>query len=149
MSVVPIQIALAAEAAMNIYGVVSIWADPGSMLVLLLPESTPHTAAMKSQVHWVAALTLGVTLPILLCIPDHPDQTVARRNLYITFGGFEACMVGTALIHYIQGNSGFTDNGLLGTIAVFGFFTSVRIFFLYVKPTWLQARGTSSKAKTT
>lgn len=147
MSIIPIQVALAAEAAMNIYGSIAIWQDPSSMLVLLVPESTPHTAAMKSQVHWVAALTFGVTLPILLCIPDHPDQTVARRTLYITFGGFEACMVATALGQYLVGDSGFTDAALIGTMATFTFFTSLRLFFLYIKPSWLKARGTTGKGK--
>lgn len=140
----PIQLALLAEASMNIYGVVAMYMDPSSLLVLLLPATTPHTDAMKSQIGWVAALTLGITPAILLCVPDAPHQTVARRTLYTTFMGFEACMVLTAAAQFHQGNSGFTDSALLGTMAVFTFFTLLRVFFLYIKPSWIDSR---SKAK--
>lgn len=62
------------------------------------------------------------------------------------FGAGEAGIATIMLIQYMQGDSGMSDTALLVGTTIMGAFMGMRCFFLYARPSWMEAQVNAKKA---
>lgn len=135
------------EAATSAIGGASMILNPSSSLALFLPATTPATAALKAQTQWIGAVILAFTAPLLLCYPNIPREAAARRMTYTTFLAVETCVGLVAAAQFALGGSGMKDGALLAMAGMMAFFAGMRVFFLFVKPGWIEAQENVKKVK--
>ena len=93
------------------------------------------------------------TVPLLLSYPNagqggSAEAVTARRRItYTMFGVAEAVLGLTTAAQYVMGDSGMTDQALLTATGMMATFMSMRVFFLFVKPEFMEARESTRKTK--
>ncbi|KAK0253885.1 hypothetical protein B0A54_15471 [Friedmanniomyces endolithicus] len=145
--------ALLFEKGANFGGIIPCLFAPELALSFLVKGPGQITPAALSMTQWFGAIILtGFTLPLALCYPNPvPSQggtseiVAWRRLTYIFFAAGEAGMGTTMLFQYMAGNSGMTDRALLVGAATMGLFLGMRAFFLYARPSWMEAQGNAKK----
>ncbi|QDS74567.1 hypothetical protein FKW77_008035 [Venturia effusa] len=143
-----IQYALAFEALAT--------APPGALLAIapnwvlskLLPTTTilagiPASTTSLAQI--VGALTVTLTVPLALSIPDRPHVAEVRRMAYWLLGAGEVLLIPLLLTK--EGSSGFEDGILRTGASQMAPFLIWRAIVLFGKPEWL-AGGSKLEKKT-
>ncbi|KAI7236318.1 hypothetical protein KC330_g3813 [Hortaea werneckii] len=145
--------ALLGEAAGNIASAIPMILNPDSILRLLVRGPTMINPATRTLTQWFGGMTLALTVPILLSYPNpHPkegsssDVMARRRTTYFTLGAGELALGTIMAAQYLLGDSGLTDDALLGGMGIMGGIAAMRGFFLYVRPSWMAAQGNAEKA---
>lgn len=99
-------------------------------------------------------MTLALTVPLLFSYPNPrpshgggPQVVPWRRMTYITLAMGEVALGSVMAAQFMIGDSGLTDNALLGGMALMGGIAAMRGFFLYVQPSWMAAQENSKKAQ--
>lgn len=64
----------------------------------------------------------------------------------MTLGAGEAALGTLMAVQYLSGDSGMTDTALLAAMGVMGGGLGMRVFFLFVKPGWMDAQENAKKA---
>jgi hypothetical protein len=98
-------------------------------------------------------IATGFTVPLLLCYP-HPSSSedgkgvaAIRRFTYQFYAAGELGLGTMMLIQYLQGDSGLTENALLFGAFNMGAYLGMRAFFLYMRPSWMEAQANARKAQ--
>lgn len=66
---------------------------------------------------------------------------------YITLGAGELALGTIMAAQWILGDSGLTDNALLGGMGVMGSIAAMRGFFLFLTPSWMEAQENTKKTR--
>lgn len=119
-----IQGALGCEAVFNIIGAIPFILFPERLLsfAILADESksaisTVVPASTATLWRLFGGLFLGLTVPVLLCIPNSDGATERRKLTYATLTAGEAFLIPIVLWQAVEPEkSGFTRTALLGTI---------------------------------
>lgn len=145
--------ALLTEAVANISTIVPLGLYPDYVLSWLVRGPAQITPAAKSLTQWMGAFIVLATAPLLLSYPDPaPGEsastvTARRRLTYITIAASEATLGLVTLSQYLAGDSGMTDQALLAATGMMVGFISMRAFFLFAKPEFMEAQETAKKSQ--
>lgn len=155
-----IRTAIAIEATYNIIGALAMFLYPSFILDLaspnlpsidaaithpasILPSSTSFQAL--TLLHWLSAITLGLTPPLLLGLTETPWAIASRRIVYVTIGSVELALIGTALFQLGFGGSeaelGFSRKGLWAAVIGTMPLCAWRGFCLVGRPEWFGDGG--------
>ncbi|KAK5112636.1 hypothetical protein LTR62_003951 [Meristemomyces frigidus] len=112
--------ALLFEITANSIGFLPAIFAPETVLSFLLKSPAMMTPATKSLMQWFGVLiATGFTLPLILCYPQpgsaNVDIVAWRRLTYLMFGAGEMGLGAMMLVHWMQGDSGLSENALLFT----------------------------------
>ncbi|EMC91563.1 hypothetical protein BAUCODRAFT_298019 [Baudoinia panamericana UAMH 10762] len=164
--------ALLGEIGSNVMGALPCLLAPETVLSYLVRGPNDITPVAKSLTQWYACchprfqrptnrkvrfggmILTAFTIPIILSYPNprpsqggDPQIVAWRRLAYMTLGAGEVGLGTIAMIQFLQGDSGFTDSALLGVMAFMGVFSAMRGFFLYARPSWMEAQENAKKAQ--
>lgn len=145
--------ALLIEAAANISTIFPMLLSPDYMLSWLVKGPAQITPAAKSLTQWFGAIIVLATAPLLLAYPEpasgeSANNVTARRRLtYISMVASEAALGTVTLSQYLIGDSGMTDVALLSAASMMGVLISMRAFFLFAKPQFMEAQEAMKKSQ--
>ena len=153
-----IQLALALEAGANVltatcmllyphYVLNALTITPASIASLLDPTTTSPAAIHLLQ--WLAALTYGLTPPLLFAFPDHRGARDKRWTTYITLGAIDSVLIPLILWQALMGefDGGLSRQALLGCAGGLLPFQVWRVWVLALRPEILGKNGGSGKMK--
>lgn len=135
----PIQQLLLGEATLNIGGAAAMIFAPQFMLSFI---AAPGRLTLLSEgaapefMQWLGALFCGLTVPMLLTLPNTAGVGAQRRTVYHTLLAGEACLIPTMLWQAMNGDVKLASGALLlaaGGLAPFG---ALRAWILVNKPQW-------------
>jgi len=109
-------------------------------LALCYPNPVPSQGGTSEIVAW-----RRLTCTFLPPNPLGPHFTHHLPQQDIFFAAGEAGIGTTMLYQYMAGNSGMSDRALLVGAATMGLFLGMRAFFLYARPSWMEAQGNAKK----
>ncbi|CAF9905096.1 MAG: hypothetical protein HETSPECPRED_004871 [Heterodermia speciosa] len=152
-----IQLALALEAGANVlsatcmlllphYVLNALTTTPSSIESLLNPSSVSPTGIHLLQ--WLAAVTYGLTPPLLLALPAHRGARDKRWTAYITLGAIDAVLIPTMLWQALMAESddgGLTRRALLGCACGLMPFWVWKVWVLGLRPELLGKSGGNGK----
>ena len=152
-----IQLALALEAVANVLSATGLLlypleilnlltATPSSTASLLNPSSAPPAATYFLQ--WLAALTYGLTPPLLFALPEHRGARDKRWTAYITLGSIDMVLIPLMVWQALMWGSddgGLTRRALLGCAGGLLPFMVWRVWVLGFRPELLEKSGESGK----
>ena len=152
-----IQIALALEAGANVLSATSMLLFPGYILSaltttpssigsLLNPPSAPPAAMYLFQ--WLAAITYGLTPPLLVALPGQRGAKDKRWTAYITLCAIDSVLIPVMLWQALMLESddgGLTRQALLGCAGGLMPFLVWRVWVLALKPEMLGKSGEGAK----
>jgi len=125
------------ESLANITGGIGMLLFPNSVLYWMTKTSTPITPLHLELVQWLGGVVLALTTPLLLAYPNTIAGIINRSTCYWTLGAGEAALVPIMAWQLMSGQSSFSDNSLIGGIAVLGGTLAYRAFVLNMKPEWV------------
>ncbi|OQO00127.1 hypothetical protein B0A48_13914 [Cryoendolithus antarcticus] len=125
---------LLGESAINISTAIPIMLAPEFALSFLVRSPSDITPAAVVLTQWFGAITLGLTVPLLLSVPHVPRAAAGRRMAYTTLGACEATLGAVMAMQIVNGESGFSDRALAVGVMAMSAFLGMRAFFLFVKP---------------
>ncbi|TKA78062.1 hypothetical protein B0A49_03518 [Cryomyces minteri] len=131
-----IRYALAIEAAANIFGGTAMVFFPSQVLSLMVTKTSFINPTTESLVQWLGALVYGLTVPVLLAIPNTRRGIESRQTVYYTLLGGEGTLIPTFLWHMTR-NSGFTYKSLVASAVVLAATCGWRLLALFKRPDWL------------
>lgn len=70
-----------------------------------------------------------------------------RRLTYMLLGAGEVALGTVLAAQYLSGDSGITDAFLIGGTGVTGMLCAMRGFFLFARPSWMEAQVNARKAQ--
>ncbi|KAL8661215.1 MAG: hypothetical protein Q9202_005817 [Teloschistes flavicans] len=152
-SLSPIQIALALEAGLNIFGATIMLLFPRPMLAFLSspPSRTasnpnPNTVSPTAiqLLRWLAALVYGLTPQLLLALPSSRSARDKRWLAYVTLGAGEGVLIVMMLWQALlreSGDGALTRRALLGCVVGLTPFMVWRVYVLGVRPGMLAESG--------
>ncbi|KAL8795611.1 MAG: hypothetical protein Q9195_001849 [Heterodermia aff. obscurata] len=152
-----IQIAIALEAGANVLSATAMLLFPHYIFNLLTstssstesilnPTSAPPAGIQLLQ--WLAAITYGLTPPLLVAFPAHRDARDRRWTAYITLGAVDTAQISTMLWQALMWESddgGVTRRALLGSTCVLIPFLAWRVWVLGLRPEMLGKSGRDGK----
>lgn len=151
----PMRAALILESLANIFGagammlypepILNYLSTPASSYLSSLKLDSPSVAAILLQ--WLAAIILGLTVPLLLCIPQVPRAIQSRYIVYVTLLAGEVALGGTILYQalYNGGKTGLTSTALFTCAGSILAFIPWRLFVLFGRPQWVGMARTEKK----
>ncbi|OCK81936.1 hypothetical protein K432DRAFT_325292 [Lepidopterella palustris CBS 459.81] len=130
--------ALGIESAMNIVFGVYMMAAPDKFLNLMVSKPSDITPTSTAATQQYAAVVFGMTVPMILGIPNTRRAIESRHSLYYMLGSAEVCIISLALYQaYGPGKgSGFSPDSLFSLITQLGPALLWRCFVLFKKPEW-------------
>jgi hypothetical protein len=139
--------ALLAESAINIASGIPIILAPEFALSFLLEGPAQITPATKALAQWFGAITLGLTVPLLLSVPHVPRAAAGRRMAYTTLGACEATLGAVMMMQWFAGDTGIKMEALATGALAMGSFLGMRGFFLFVRPGWMEGQENVKKVQ--
>ena len=140
------------ESTANIAATITMIFEPERTLSMILRGPSQITPAIKTMEQWIGGILVVIAVPLILSYPERsgPDhdaaQVIARRRLtYQMLGAGEVALALLTASQYLRGDSGMTNQALLIGTGMCGFAASMRAFFLYVRPEWMQPQEQSEK----
>jgi len=85
--------ALVTEAAFNIIGATGMMLYPSEFLSLMVTNQSQVTAASASLMQWLGGLVYGLTVPLLLCLPNTRTAIESRPTVYHTLLAGEGVLI--------------------------------------------------------
>ncbi|KAL8686420.1 MAG: hypothetical protein Q9218_007118 [Villophora microphyllina] len=152
-SLSPIQIALALEAGLNIFGATFMLLLPRPILSFLSsppsrtasdPNPTSVSPTATQLLRWLAVLVYGLTPQLLLALPASRSARDKRWIAYVTLGAGEGALIVIMLWQALvreSGEGGLTRRALLGCAAGLAPFMVWRIYVLGGRPGMLAESG--------
>ncbi|KAM5350415.1 hypothetical protein ACJ41O_006920 [Fusarium nematophilum] len=133
-----IQYALAGEAVINggLSLVSILFPDPflSSLVSGAIPAST------RTIFKEFNAVTLGLTVPMVMCVPDSRDVAATRRVSYTSFAVIESAVILVLLWEAGKSeNRGLSSEGLTTVIFAVAPTLAWHLYVLLWKPRWFEA----------
>lgn len=139
--------ALIGEATLNLASVVPMLIEPGYILSWLVKSPEQITPAACNLTQWCGCIVAGLTVPLLLSVPHGPQAPGIRRITYITYAANEAALGAAMAMQYFSGDSGLKQEALWTSMTTMAALVAVRGFFLFVRPSWMDAQVNAKKAQ--
>ncbi|WPH04513.1 Hypothetical protein R9X50_00740500 [Acrodontium crateriforme] len=140
--------ALVLEMIGNLGSVPSWILDQETALRFLVRGPSGITPVSKSFAQWFGGIVFALTIPLIMAFPSSGDRQVviARRQLtYWTLGAGEFALGGLMAMQYLDGDSGLSEDLLVKGMMTMAGLMVMRLFFLFVKPEWMDPAATQVK----
>ncbi|KAK4540513.1 hypothetical protein LTR36_009151 [Oleoguttula mirabilis] len=145
--------AVLGEIALNLASIAPMLLLPETVLSYIVKGPNQITPATKSLTQWFGAVVIALTVPLALSYPNprpsqggEPHIPHWRRLTYMVLGAGEAALGTVMAAQYLSGDSGLTDAVLIGGTGTMGVLCAMRGFFLFVRPSWMDAQMNARKA---
>ncbi|KAH9827966.1 hypothetical protein Tdes44962_MAKER09558 [Teratosphaeria destructans] len=146
--------AVLAEIAANTLSLPLMLLYPDRYLRLFVQNPSHINPVSKAVTQWLGGLVLLITLQLAFCYPNpRPSQggtrdvVPYRRLTYLTLGAGELILSTILGVQYLLGTSGLKPNALLAGVGTLSGIAGVRAWFLYARPSWMEAQENARKAK--
>lgn len=140
--------ALITEATMNLASAVPMILNPDYMLSFMVKGPAQITPFTRTMTQWLGGIVIGMTVPLVLSIPHVPRAPAGRRMTYTMLGACEVGLSAVMAMQYFQGaDSGLKPQALVSAMGIFGAILLERVFFLFVRPTWMEGQDNAKKVQ--
>jgi hypothetical protein len=139
--------ALVAEATLNLASVVPMLIDPAYILSWLVKSPEHVTPAACSLIQWCGCIVAGVTVPLILSVPNTPEAPVIRKVTYQMFAAAEMALGAAMAMQYLNGESGLKTEALWTAMTTMASLVTVRAYFLAVKPNYMEGQANAKKVQ--
>jgi len=126
------------ESVANVIGGVGMLFSPSTSLSFMAKSPALETSGVAlNLIQFCGGLSFALAAPLLLGYPNTATGVASRYAGYVTLGAGEVFLVGIMGWQYVSGQSGFSDNFLLGGMAVLGGVLGLRAYTIAIRPDWM------------